>query len=270
MAAKSPFSRAILVLAMASVFAACTSSGASTPAPAASGAVAPAASVASVAPAAHASPAGATAHASTAHAAAAPSAAAVQASDPVLAALPAKFAGLTSYQFDVTLSGGSYESALAPHGVQGTVVYAPSFAVEFNYVDSDIIAIDGMSWTKNGGIWDPSPYPDTPTLFASFGPPVLFAHDLTPFLNYYSTAGDEVVDNVSTTHYTCNPKALGYFSGLYGFKGDATVAADVWVAKSGGYPVQFEITASGSDSFDFKVVISKADDAANVVHVPAH
>ncbi len=198
---------------------------------------------------------------------AAPSAAA----DSVVARAVAAFSGLSSYRFDVTMHGGSYAAVLAPHGMQGTVANSPSFAVEFSYVDLEVIQTQDKIWQKNGARWDlaNADYPTGKTTFDSFGPPVLFAHDLTPMAAYYTAVGAETVNGVATTHYTCNPKALGFFSGVYGFKGDATVAADVWVANSGGYVAKFEIKASGTDTFDLTVLISKANDPGNVIHVPA-
>jgi hypothetical protein len=189
--------------------------------------------------------------------------------DPVLAHASDAFAGLTSYHFHVTLTGGSYASSMAPDGIQGVAVYTPAFAVQFSYVDLEIIQTQDKIWTRNGASWDLSTYPGGKTTWDSFGPPSVLSHDFTPFVPYFSVVGDEGVNDVATTHYTANPAALGYFSGIYGFSGDATVAADVWIAKNGGYPVKFEIAASGTDEFDLTVDITRANDPANAIDVPA-
>lgn len=251
MSRSSRLSRAFVLAVSLMTVAACGSSASSAPHSSTSASSVPASAAPSSSTPASAEPSSSTANSAVAQAVTA-------------------FAGLASYQFDVRMTGGSYAATLAPHGMQGTVVGNP-FAVEFSYVDLEVIQTQDKIWQKNGTRWDlaNADYPTGKTTFDSFGPPVLFAHDVTPFAAYYTAVGDEVVNGVPTTHYTCNPQALGYFSGVYGFKGDATVAADVWVAKSGGYIAAFAIKASGTDTFSLTVAISKANDPANVVHVPA-
>jgi hypothetical protein len=105
-----------------------------------------------------------------------PSAAAGRTADPILANALTTLNGLTSYQFKFTLKGGSYASSVGTGGVVGTVVNSPSFAVQFTYVDLEIIEIQGKNWTKNGTSWDLSKYPDLPTTYDSYGPAILLAH----------------------------------------------------------------------------------------------
>ena len=212
---------------------------------------------------------------------AAASHAAQRTADPILANAPAKLDAQTSYKFKFTLKGGSYASSVGA-GVAGTVVNKPSFAVQFTYVDQEIIEIHGKNWTKNGSSWTLSPYPDLPTTYDSYGPAILFAHYFTASsAAYYTSAGDETVNGVPTTHYKADPTSLTYMTNYWGVtaaSGQLAPTADIWIAKSGGYPVRWKVAApnvkvvpgsGGSTVFEFLVDITKANDAGNVIHVPA-
>ena len=202
--------------------------------------------------------------------------------DPILANALTTLNGLTSYQFKFTLKGGSYASSVGTGGVVGTVVNSPSFAVQFTYVDLDIIEIQGKNWTKNGTSWELSKYPGLPTTYDSYGPAILLAHYFPASVAaYYTAAGDETVNGIPTTRYTADPKILNSFMDYWGVKaasGSLVQAADIWISKSGGYPVRWKVTATGgaavpgsggSADFEFLVDVSKAGDPANVIHVPA-
>jgi len=252
---------------MAAILAACGSS-ASTPAAPAPATNAPAASAAASVPAAVQTPAAS---------AAAPSAAA-RTADPVLANALAQLNTLTSYQFRFTLKGGSYASSVGTGGVAGTVVNKPSFAVQFTYVDSTIIEVQGKNWTKNGSAWDLSPYPNNPTTYDSYGPAILLSHYFPASVAaYYTAVGDDAVNGVLVTHYTAAPQILSAFFAYWGVKGQSSQAADIWIAKGSGYPVRWKVTATGaavvpgsggSSDFQFLVDITKANDPGNVIHVP--
>ena len=211
--------------------------------------------------------------------AAAPSVAAARTADPVLANALAQLNALTSYQFKFTLKGGSYASSVGTGGVAGTVVNKPSFAVQFTYVDSQIIEIQGKNWTKNGSAWDLSPYPNNPTTYDSYGPAILLSHYFPASVAaYYTAVGDGAVNGVLVTHYTAAPQILSAFFAYWGVKGQSSQTADIWIAKGTGYPVRWQVTATGatvvpgsggSSDFQFLVDITKANDAGNVIHVPA-
>jgi hypothetical protein len=258
---------ALAVLLSACSSSASTSAPASAPASSAPAASARASTVASVPAASAPAPA---------------SAAAGRTADPILANALATLNGLTNYQFKFTLKGGSYASSVGTGGVVGTVVNSPSFAVQFTYVDLEIIEVQGKNWTKNGTSWDLSKYPDRPTTYDSYGPAILLAHYFPASVAaYYTAAGDETVNGIPTTRYTADPKILNSFMDYWGVKaanGALVQAADMWIAKSGGYPVRWKVTATGgavvpgsggSADFEFLVDISKAGDPANVIHIPA-
>ncbi|MGA3057053.1 MAG: hypothetical protein ABSE70_03280 [Candidatus Limnocylindrales bacterium] len=272
--------RVIGLAAALAVFLAACSSSAATPAPA-TGALptAPASAPAASAPAASAA-------ASTAAASVAASQPAGQrTADPVLANVLAQLNGLTSYKFKLTVKGGSYATSVGTGGVAGTVVNKPTFAVQFTYADLEIIEISGKSWTKNGTSWDLSKYPDLPTTYDSYGPAVQLAHYFDASVaSYYTPAGDETVNGVLATRYTAAPQILNFMVSNWGVtaangKPDGLVqAGDIWIAKDGGYPVRWKVTATGgvagpgsggSADFEYLLDITKANDAANVIHVPA-
>ena len=188
--------------------------------------------------------------------------------DPVLANALAQLEGLTSYKFKFTLKGGSYASSVGPAGVAGTVVNSPSFAVQFTYVDLEIIQTQDHIWTKNGAGWDASPFGKT--TYDSYGPAILLSHYFAASVAaYYSPAGDETVNGVPSTRYTAVPQILNSMAAYWGVKPGATLAGDIWIAKTGSYPVRWKVTGTGTDDFEFLVDISKANDPANVIHLPA-
>ncbi|MGD0018448.1 MAG: hypothetical protein ABSD62_04260 [Candidatus Limnocylindrales bacterium] len=205
--------------------------------------------------------------------------------DPVLANALTQLNGLTSYKFKFTVKGGSYATSVGTAGVAGTVVNKPSFAVQFTYTDLEIIEIQGKNWTKNGSSWDLSPYANLPTTYDSYGPAVQLAHYFDASVApYYTAAGDETVNGVLTTRYTAAPQILNFMVGNWGVtaangKQDGLVqAGDIWIAKSGGYPVRWKVTATGgvagpgsggSADFEYLFDITKANDAGNKIAVPA-
>lgn len=225
-------------------------------------------------------PAGTSASPNATVAVASPSAAVAQrTADPVLANAPTQLNGLTSYKFKLTVKGGSYATSVGTGGVAGTVVNKPSFAVQFTYTDLEIIEIQGKQWTKNGTSWDLNPYGDLPTTYDSYGPAV----QLTRFFDtsaaaHYTPAGDETVNGVLTTRYTADPQILNFMLGTWGVSGQTAQAGDIWIAKSGGYPVRWKVTATGGVAgpgsggfvgFEYVLDITKANDPGNVIQVPA-
>jgi hypothetical protein len=248
--------RLAALVAVAALVAACSSSSAPAPTSGNGGTT--------QAPATSAAPA-ATATAAAATGAAGGAATAV----PELANARAALAALASYRFSVAITGGS-NSAAMPNPMTGTVINNP-WAIQIAYDDLDIIAIPGKSWLKNGSSWDLAPSTIVPTEYASFGPDVLLAHDFTASMAvYYAKVGEETVNGVAATHYQCaNSRALNYFSGIYGVDGGATWVGDVWIAKTGGYPVRFQLKASGSGTFSLVLDITAANDAGNKITVPS-
>jgi hypothetical protein len=230
-------------------------------------------------------PAGASASQPATTAAAPTTAVAGRTADPVLANALTQLNGLTSYKFKFTVKGGSYATSVGTAGVAGTVVNKPSFAVQFTYTDLEIIEIQGKNWTKNGSSWDLSPYANLPTTYDSYGPAVQLAHYFDASVApYYTAAGDETVNGVLTTRYTAAPQILNFMVGNWGVtaangKQDGLVqAGDIWIAKSGGYPVRWKVTATGgvagpgsggSADFEYLFDITKANDAGNKIAVPA-
>jgi hypothetical protein len=218
-------------------------------------------------------------------AAAASQAAAGRTADPILANALAQLNGLTSYKFKLTVKGGSYATSVGTGGVAGTVVNKPTFAVQFTYADLEIIEISGKNWTKSGTSWDLSPYGNLPTTYDSYGPVVQLTHYFDrSAAAYYSPAGDETVNGVLTTRYTAAPQILNFMVGNWGVtaangKPDGLVqAGDIWIEKSGGYPVRWKVTATGgvagpgsggSADFEYLLDITKANDPGNVIAVPS-
>jgi hypothetical protein len=225
----------------------------------------------------------ASAAAASAPAASAPAAA--PSADPILLGALGKLNGLTSYRFKMTVKGGSYATSVGPAGIVGTVINKPSFAVQFTYSDTQYIEVQGKNWMKNGGSWDLNPYANVPTTYDSYGPAIQLGRFFDATVASFCTpVGEETIDGVAALHYKINPKILNMMIATWGVtaangKADGlTQAGDIWIAKDGGYPVRWHVTATGgaavsgsggSADFDYLIDITKANDAGNKVAVPA-
>jgi hypothetical protein len=240
--------RSTLIAAVLSVAAACSSSAAT-------------------APAAVGVPGGAS---SAPHAVATQARTAAPA-DPVLAGVSAALDGLKSYQAKETATGSGYGHVFGMKDVvTSSVVNGTSPAVRWVTTDGDIIEAEGKQWLKSGSSWGPNPYNNP--MYDMYGAAATFKGVIP---SYFKLVGEEKVGGVDTTHYTStNPGAVTFLVSMADVS-DATGTVDMWIVKSGGYPLKLTAALSGTSSaagngkFKFEVDITKVNDSGNAVIVPS-
>jgi hypothetical protein len=104
------------------------------------------------------------------------------------------------------------------------------------------------------------------------------ARFVTPFAAGYRRIGPEQHGGIASQHYRASTKGLAAYASTLAFKGKLT--ADLWIATEGGYLLAARVTGKGShvepsngltidDGFTYAVDITHANDAANVVTLPA-
>jgi hypothetical protein len=247
--ARQARSLSILFAAVALVAAACSSSGAT------------------AAPATAANPTGA------------PAATAAQAGDDGVGSANANLSNLTSYKFKMTLAGGDYGDLLAAFGgssgvftVTGTVVNKPQVAADMVVGDFHIIEIGGSDYmdmgntgsfvkTTSSGIAD------------NLSPKKIFAGVMTSSMsNGWSKSGSETKNGVQADHFQASASSTAELASVMGVT-DATWSADLWLAKSGGYPVGIAIVAKakdGSVAYEMSFDLSDVNSSSNSVTVPTN
>lgn len=240
--------RSALIAAVLSVAAACSSSAATAPATA-----------------------GVPGAASSAPHAVATQARSAAPADPVLAGVSAALNALKSYQARETATGSGYGHVFGLNDVvTSTVVNGTSPAVRWVTSDGDIIEVEGKQWLKSGSSWGPNPYNNP--MYDMYGAAATFKGVIP---SYFKLVGEEKVGGVDTTHYTStNPGAVTFLASMADVS-DATGTVDMWIVKSGGYPLKLTAALSGTSSgagngkFNFEVDITKVNDSGNVVTIPS-
>lgn len=240
--------RSALIAAVLSVAAACSSSAATAPATA-----------------------GVPGAASSAPHAVATQARSAAPADPVLAGVSAALNALKSYQARETATGSGYGHVFGLNDVvTSTVVNGTSPAVRWVTSDGDIIEAEGKQWLKSGSSWGPNPYNNP--MYDMYGAAATFKGVIP---SYFKLVGEEKVGGVDTTHYTStNPGAVTFLASMADVS-DATGTVDMWIVKSGGYPLKLTAALSGTSSgagngkFNFEVDITKVNDSGNVVTIPS-
>jgi hypothetical protein len=201
---------------------------------------------------------------------------------PGLGGAVAAWANVTSYQFTMTLAGGSFDdmyasvggtpSANAAYPVKGTVVQKPDKNEDVTIGDlhlvetgrSDYIDMGNTgSFTKTdvqgAGLtdqWTPA------SIYAGFNPSPIG----------YDLVGSETKNGVQADHYQASKSTLAELGSVAGVD-NATWTADIWIASTGGYPVAVAVTAKAADNtiaYEIVFNLTKIDDPANKVNAPAN
>ena len=204
----------------------------------------------------------------------------------------AAFANISSYQFNMTLAGGTFSSTLSALGgagasgsgsmsVTGTIVLKPAEAADITVAGIHIIDVGGYSYMDLGtGQFIKSKSTGT-SMADSFAPATMFSSAVdTSVASGYSKVGSETKNGVSTDHYQASATALAEYGSILGAElggaTNVTWSADVWVANSGdfvGCPVSMVILAKTSDgkaAYEVSFDISKINDPANKVTAPTN
>ncbi|HEX8939264.1 MAG TPA: hypothetical protein VF763_03790 [Candidatus Limnocylindrales bacterium] len=178
---------------------------------------------------------------------------------------------IQSYRFSITMRGGTLGQMLGSTGMTGTIVTSPKKAAHVTLMGMEIIEVDGKTWVKMGETWLPSDDTSSSSLADSLAPEKMFDSTMTgSAADGFKSVGDEKKNGVDTVHYVADAKVLAGYGELFGVKDATTWSAETWIAKDGGYPVSMSVKATGgSDTFEMTMDITNINDAANKVQAPA-
>jgi hypothetical protein len=178
------------------------------------------------------------------------------------------FSQIKSFQFSITMSGGTYGSMLGDAPMTGTIVLSPEKASDITIMGMQIREVGGKSYINLGTTWIESTDDSSSSLADSLSPDKMFSSYVGDMASDYNLVGEEQKNGVTALHYTAGADLAGSYSGLAGVEG-GTWTADVWVAKDGGYPVSMKIAETGgSEDFLFAMDITNVNDPANVIAAP--
>lgn len=202
---------------------------------------------------------------------------------------PAKLAELTSYNFEVALTGGA-ATGLGPSSgevvrITGTYVSAPNravtltsdgfpFAVDGSAVPTTYTVIGDQVWLGVGGVGVPVPQPRAAELAASLDailPGAMLGSDITSSL--YDEVRHETRNGVPATLWQATSTVRGVdATGKVTSGGSARWTAEVWIAE-GGYPVAWTVTLASDDvppptAYSARVDLTHIDDPALKVQAP--
>jgi hypothetical protein len=193
---------------------------------------------------------------------------ATSASGDGLSGAAAAFSEIQSFQFSITMSGGSYGAMLGSAPMTGTIVLSPEKASDVNIMGMQIREVGGKSYVKMGTSWIESTDDSSSSLADSLAPDKMFDSYVGDMASGYTMVGEEQKNGVTAIHYTASTDLFGSYGSMLGVAG-GTWTADVWVAKDGGYPVSMKIEATGgSEDFLFAMDITHVNDPANVITAP--
>lgn len=195
------------------------------------------------------------------------------------------FSAVTSFQFTMTVEGGTLGDTLsllpaastdnATFQLKGTYILKPDKAADVTVTDSihvistggfDYVDSDGTGYTKNDA---------TSGSYADSLSPVAFFSALD-FSNGFDNKGSDPKNGVDADHYVANDAGIAALKQMGSVAGvpDASWTGELWVAKTGGYPVKLAITATatGTTTVVFQRVfdITHVNDAANSVTAPTN
>jgi hypothetical protein len=192
------------------------------------------------------------------------------------------FASITSYKFNMTIAGGPYSGMLSMLGsavgtgnaaitISGTVTVKPEKASDVMIATMHTISVGGFDYTDLGmGSFVKSPSSGTSTADA-FSPSSMFSSFGS--MSDYSKVGSESKNGVDTDHYQAKSSAFTGLGSAMGVAATATWTGDIWVAKSGGYPVSSAIFAKTSDNavaFQMTFDITNINDSSLKVTAPTN
>ena len=196
------------------------------------------------------------------------------------AGLSANLDTLDSYQFSWQFSGSSSSATAADSGsfgTSGTVVNRPTKSYKVNNLGMiQIIVIGSQGWTSldNGSTWTvDTTYSADSSSLTSLLPTALYASDFDTNANNFTVVGNETKNGVDCIHYKGNSSlgALGAVAGV-----SATFQSDLWVAKTGNYPVSgfygWSASSGGqSGTWGYSFDVTHVNDAAaNAITAPAN
>ena len=193
--------------------------------------------------------------------------------------LSANLDALDSYQFSWQYSASDTTATAAATGAlgtSGTVVNKPTKAYKVNAFGLQIVVVGAQGWTSydSGTTWMATPdYSSGSSSLDALLPTSLYGSNFDANGTNFSVKGDETKNGIDCVHYVGN-SSLGAAGALGGV--GSSFHADLWVAKSGNYPVSgfygWSITSNGqSGTWGYQFDVTHVNDAAaNVVTPPTN
>jgi hypothetical protein len=185
---------------------------------------------------------------------------------------------LNSYKFSWSVLAVDAADTAAPSGsgstaaISGTVINKPTKASSVNFMGAQYITIGSEQWisTDDGATWIANP---SPADLSSMLPDANYASYFDAYDQAYKQVGTEKKNGVDAIHFQGDLSALTGLLGKYG--GIADMKADLWIAKSGNYPVsgsfsyKYAVGTSGG-SLGYTFDITNVNDSSNKVEKPAN
>ena len=197
--------------------------------------------------------------------------------------IAANFANINSYKFKMSVTGGKLASSLAAVtggtdtgatiSMDGTIEVKPQKAYDITFLGMHMIGIGGYQYIDPLGTGTfAKSVASSQSLADSMSPSSMFGSAISGSdASSYTIVGTESKNGVDATHFKAGPSALADLNTEFGVTAD-TWAADVWVAKSGGYPVSMNILGKakgGATVFQLTFDITNVNDSANAITAPA-
>jgi outer membrane lipoprotein-sorting protein len=193
--------------------------------------------------------------------------------------LSGNLATLDSYQFSWSFSSASSTATSASTGsfkTSGIVINKPTKAYKIDNLGMlQVIVIGDKGWMSydNGSTWTPdTTYTSGSSSLDSLLPDSLYGTNFDSNAAEFTVAGSENKNGIDCVHYT-GSSSLGALGALAGV--NATFKSDLWVAKSGNYPVSGFYgwtAASGGEagSWGYQFDVTNVNDSANKVDPPTN
>jgi hypothetical protein len=184
------------------------------------------------------------------------------------AGLSANLDSLTSYQFTETLAGGASTAvpvATGPYRIGGTVINKPtqsywvtaSGGAQYTVIGSQAwTTYDGTSWIA---------FDASDLTLAGLLPAGNYDAWFDVYAPYFKSVGTESRNGIDCIHYQGDSSLASHYSAT---PGTTNLAADLWVARDGSYPVSGTFGFAGSFGVSFD--ITHVNDASNRVSQPTN
>lgn len=197
------------------------------------------------------------------------------------------FSNVNSFKFTMTEVGGSLGDTLsmlpvpasgnATYAMSGTFILQPDQAADITVKGTlHVVSIGGSDYQDmglTGGFTKTDS--GTTSQVDSLSPVAIYSS--FGFKSGFDLVGSEPKNGVDTDHYGAGPLLKGTtaqdeIASVAGVDA-ASWTADVWIAKSGGYPVSLSIVAKAADGsvvYERAFDITSVNDAANKVTAPTN
>jgi hypothetical protein len=197
------------------------------------------------------------------------------------------FSAVTSFQFTMTVEGGTLGDTLsllpaastdnATFQLKGTYILKPDKAADVTVTDSiHVISTGGFDYVDSDGTGYTQKDATGGSYADSLSPVAFFA--AMDFSKGFDSKGSETKNGVDAEHFVANDAGVAALKQMGSVAGvpDAQWTGEIWIAKTGGYPVRLAITATatvtGAPTVVFQRIfdITHIDDAANKVTAPTN